>query len=86
MVQKEIKEIYKKLDKVMSLLKLLNQNSLDDFISESDAKKLLTRGTTWFWTLRKQGLPYTRLGNQVYYKKSDLYAYLDSNMKGGDDD
>jgi uncharacterized iron-regulated protein len=86
MVQKEIKEIYKKLDKVMSLLESRNQNSLDDFISESDAKKLLTRGTTWFWTLRKQGLPYTRLGNQVYYKKKDLYAYLDSNLKGGHDD
>lgn len=86
MVHNEIKKLDKKLDKVMSLLKSLNQNSLDDFISESDAKKLLTRGTTWFWTLRKQGLPFTRLGNQVYYKKSDLYAYLDSNMKGGNDD
>jgi len=85
MVHNEIKKVNKKLDKVMSLLKTLNQNSLEDFISEVEAKKLFTRGTTWFWTLRQQGLPFTRLGNQVYYKKSDLYEYLDSNMKGGED-
>lgn len=59
-------------------------SNLEDFISETDAKKLFTRGTTWFWTLRQQGLPFTRLGNQVYYKKSDLYEYLNSKMEGDD--
>ena len=76
---RHLSRIEKKLDSNLEAPKL------EDFISELDAKKLFVRGTTWFWTLRQQGLPFTRLGNQVYYKKSDLYEYLDSNMKGGDD-
>ncbi len=82
----------KELNKVLRLLSRIETKidknngsvNLEDFISEVEAKKLFTRGTTWFWTLRQQGLPYTKMGGQVYYKRSDLYAYLDSNMKGGE--
>lgn len=45
---------------------------LDDYISESDAKKEFNRQTTWFWTQRQNGLAFRRLGNRVYYLKADL--------------
>ena len=33
---------------------------------------MLQRGTTWFWEKRNQGLPFFKLGAEVYYKISDL--------------
>jgi hypothetical protein len=52
--------------------------SVNDYISEREAKKLLTRGTTWFWEQRKKGLPSYKMGAEVYYKKSDLLILMKS--------
>jgi hypothetical protein len=47
-------------------------------VSELEAKKLLLRGTTWFWERRRAGeLPYTKLGGQVFYLMKDLVKYLE---------
>ena len=78
----DLKKIQRKLLRIEQLIKRENPKELNDFVSEFDAKKILSRGTTWFWNLRKNGLPYTKVGAQVYYKKNDLYAYIDSNMQG----
>lgn len=83
---KELNKVIRLLSRIETKIDKKNDSvSLEDFISESDARKLFARGTTWFWTLRQQGLPYTKMGGQVYYKKNDLYEYLNSNMKGRDD-
>jgi predicted DNA-binding transcriptional regulator AlpA len=73
---KQLHRILKKLKEIED--KLNRPKSLDDYISEFEAKKLLGRGSTWFWERRKSGeLPYTKLGGQVYYLKSDLVKYLE---------
>ena len=73
---KQLHRILKKLKEIED--KLNRPKSLDDYISEFEAKKLLQRGTTWFWERRKAGeLHHTKLGGQVYYLKSDLVKYLE---------
>ena len=68
--------ILKQLKKIDD--KLYRPKSLDDYVSELEAKKLLGRGTTWLWERRRSGeLPYTKLGGQVYYLMSDLVKYLE---------
>jgi len=62
-ILKKLEDIDKRLDKPLTV---------DDYVSERDAKKMLQRGTTWFWEKRNQGLPFFKLGAEVYYKISDL--------------
>ena len=63
-------QIFKKLEDIDKRLE--KPLTVDDYVSERDAKKMLKRGTTWFWEKRNQGLPWFRLGVEVYYKRSDL--------------
>lgn len=72
----QIRRIFKKLKDIDD--KLEKSKSVNDYVSELEAKKLLGRGTTWFWERRRSGeLPYTKLGGQVYYLMSDLVKYLE---------
>ena len=72
----QFRRIIKKLNDIDD--KLEKPKSFDDYVSELEAKKLLGRGTTWFWERRTSGeLPYTKLGGQVYYLKIDLVKYLE---------
>ena len=72
----QFRRIIKKLNDIDD--KLEKPKSFDDYVSELEAKKLLGRGTTWFWERRRSGeLPYTKLGGQVYYLMSDLVKYLE---------
>ena len=77
-----LKTIEKKLGIIEKLVSKRQKPSLEDYVSEQEAKKILNRGTTWFWELRKTGLPHTKVGGQVYYLKSDLVSYLESNKIG----
>lgn len=70
----KINQILKKLEDIDD--KFERQTSVSDYISEQDAKKLLARGTTWFWGRRKMGLPFFKLGAEVYYKKNDLLTLI----------
>ena len=68
-ILKQLKDIDDKLEK---------PKSVNDYVSELEAKKLLLRGTTWFWESRRSGeLPYTKLGGQVFYLMKDLVKYLE---------
>jgi hypothetical protein len=68
-IHKQLKDIDDKLEK---------PKSVNDYVSELEAKKLLLRGTTWFWERRRSGeLPYTKLGGQVFYLMKDLVKYLE---------
>lgn len=64
-ILKKLEDIDKRLEKPLTV---------DDYVSERDAKKMLKRGTTWFWEKRNQGLPWFKLGAEVYYKRSDLLS------------
>ena len=68
-ILKQLKDIDDKLEK---------PKSVNDYVSELEAKKLLGRGTTWFWERRRSGeLPYTKLGGQVFFLMKDLIKYLE---------
>ena len=72
----QFRRIIKKLNDIDD--KLEKPKSFDDYVSELEAKKLLGRGTTWFWERRRYGeLPYTKLGGQVFYLMKDLIKYLE---------
>lgn len=54
-----------------------------DYMTEAQAKKMLDRGTTWFWNMRKDGfLPWSKLGGKNYYRKQDIQKLLDSAFTG----
>lgn len=76
-IERKLHLILKRLDTIEHLLQNQESESISHFISEHDATKLLKKGTTWFWNLRQAGLPYYKVGGQVYYKKTDLVNLLD---------
>ena len=66
-ILKKLEDIEERLDKPLTV---------DDYVSERDARKMLKRGTTWFWEKRNQGLPSFKLGGEVYYLRSDLLTLI----------
>lgn len=74
-------ELIQKLDKIdKNVANLLQQNNslLGDFITEKDAKVILSKGTTWFWNKRKSGeLKGKHVGNTWYYKKADIIKLIE---------
>ncbi len=66
-ILKKLEDIEKRLEKPLAV---------DDYVSERDARKMLKRGTTWFWEKRNQGLPSFKLGGEVYYMRSDLLTLI----------
>ena len=77
-----LRTIEKKLGNLERMISKKQEPTLEDYISEQDAKKILNRGTTWFWELRKSGFPHTKVGGQAYYLKTDIVSYLESNKRG----
>lgn len=74
-------------DQQKQILDILNlhqptSDQLGGFISESEAKKLLGKKSTWFWNMRTSGqLAFTKVGNTVYYAKADIVELLNKNKK-----
>lgn len=68
--------------KILSFLENTNPNptnSIGDYISEREAKKLLNRKTTWFWNMRKNGkLAFSKMGGTNFYNKIDIIKLLES--------
>jgi hypothetical protein len=83
---------YEKLDdlmhKVEKISEAIIQNKtgkdvLGDYISEKQAKEILSKGTTWFWNKRKSGeLTGRKAGNQWYYSKSQIQRFIENGGKG----
>jgi len=58
--------------------------TIGDYISEEEAKDILGRKTTWFWSMRKKGrLSFTKIGNRIFYTKKDILKLLNDNRKEG---
>jgi len=68
----ELAEIMSSLARIEKKLNETPVSTQKEFISERNAKKILDKGTTWFWSRRKTGLPFYKLGGEVYYKMVDL--------------
>lgn len=79
---------YEKMDELLQKVEKLNESitssrtnngSLGDFITEKEAKELLSRATTWFWNKRQSGeLTGCKAGNQWYYKRSDILKFIEN--------
>ncbi len=70
--------------KILNLLGVENNepDSIGDYIMEKEAKKLLGRKTTWFWKMRSSGqLPFSKIGNKVFYRKTDILNVLERNQQ-----
>ncbi len=56
------------------------KDSIGDYISETEAKKILGRKSTWFWNLRKKGkLAFTKVGNKIFYSRADILSFIELN-------
>jgi predicted DNA-binding transcriptional regulator AlpA len=68
-VDKKIEEYIKKFKQ--------SQKDNEELLSVDETLKFLKCSKQALWNWRKNGiLPSYRLGNRVYYKKSDIYAKL----------
>ncbi len=89
---KENEEIKQMLETVIvnqqKILKKLEtgneQQPLGDYVTETEARKLLSRKTTWFWQMRISGvLAFTKIGSRIYYARQDILQLLDRNKTKG---
>ena len=79
--KKFLESISETQNKILDLLTKGNSNesAVGDYISESEAQKLLGRKTTWFWNMRTTSqLAFTKVGNKIYYSKSDILKLFDA--------
>ncbi len=70
-------ELRKILTKLERMEEKFNTPSLDDYISEFEAKKLFKKGTTWFWQQKQEGLAYFKLGGETMFRRADLVAWIE---------
>lgn len=82
-----LEKILESQSKILDLLSgksnFASKDPLGDFISEVEAKKLLSKKTTWFWKMRTSGLlPASKVGGRNYYRKQDIQKLLDSSFTG----
>lgn len=58
-----------------------NINNSFKYIPESEAQILLNKGSTWFWKMRTEGkVGYTKVGNSIFYLKTEIDELLDKNF------
>jgi hypothetical protein len=52
-------------------------NTLNGYVTETEAKKYLDRKTTWFWQMRSSGrLPFAKVGSKIFYHQDDIAKLL----------
>lgn len=70
-------QIADKQDQILAILQKDVQGLQPDFITETQAKELFKRKSTWFWQMRKNGvLPFSKIGKSIYYSTADLKKLL----------
>lgn len=82
---------YDKMDELMQKVDKLCETScnskhdkgvLDGYVTEKEAKELLSKGTTWFYNKRISGeLVGSKAGNQWYYQKSEIIKFIENGRK-----
>lgn len=73
------------LGKLEELREMINDKSpqpKDEWLPEEEARKIIPRGRTWFFKMRKSGyLTSTTIEEQPLYLKKSLLDYLEKNRK-----
>lgn len=81
--QHRLEYIISKIEELSELVRMKNSTipTIGEFISEPEAKKLMKKGTTWFWEMRKKGkLTASKTGNVNYYRIEDLKKLIEENF------
>ena len=74
-----LEQINEKQDKILNLLQDGIPLTQNDFITESQAKGILQKKSTWFWQMRKNGLlPFRKIGKSIYYSKTEINLLLEN--------
>jgi len=74
-------------DKLETLVKLNSKHeaNLPEYISEKDAIKLIGRGKTWFFEMRRSGkLTFYKVGSKVMYSRQQIVNFIEG--RGGNTD
>jgi hypothetical protein len=74
----DLAEMAKNFNKLAGKVKLDNNSQLGDWITESEAQKMLGRKTTWFYNMRKSGeLTGRKRGNKWWYAISEILKFIE---------
>ena len=74
-----LEQINEKQDKILNLLQDGHQLTQNEFITESQAKEILQKKSTWFWQMRKDKiLPFRKIGKSIYYSKTEINQLLEN--------
>jgi len=79
-----MEELLKKVERISEaiLRPSPEKNPLGDYMSEKQAKEVLSKQSTWFWNKRKSGeLVGRKAGNQWYYRISDIQKFIENGEK-----
>ncbi len=71
------------VQKLNALIKMQGNGDgqLGDWISEKEAKRLLGKGTTTLWEMRRKGyITYSKINGTVYYSKKSILDLLKKNQ------
>lgn len=78
-------QVFETQQKILTTLQEMPQKNsqkgliADKFVSETTAKDMLGRGTTWFWQMRKEGkLNFKKVGNKIFYAMEDIENLIES--------
>ena len=72
-----LEEITEQQERILKILQNPDSGNqtLEEFIPETEAKKLIKKKSTWFWQARKNGmLPFTKIGRTIYYSRNDILS------------
>lgn len=77
----KLDELIEKQNEILGLLgNQVSNQKMDvhpDYITELTAKKMLGKGSTWFWQQRQSGkLPFSKVGRTIYYLISDIQSLI----------
>lgn len=82
--QSHLDRLETKLEQILDAIHNRDQQqaTLDKYVSEQEAKKLLGKSTTWLWEQRTKGkLPSSKVGSTNYYRIEDIEALIEENFK-----
>lgn len=81
LIKSEFEKQNSKIERLENLVRQIpvtHQTDLGDWLDEEETQKLLHRGTTSLWELRKQKiLKAKKLGGRTYYSRLSIISFLE---------
>ncbi len=72
-----LEKIIASQERILEIIEPKKEESLNGYITEKQAMKVINKKVTWFWQMRKTGLlPYKKIGKTTYYSLGDIKNLL----------